>query len=246
MGSIRTAVVAAALALDRAVMPATCVFCGVVSESFEAGICQGCADDLPWNDNACPRCAEAQLSPVAGGVSCASCQAEPPPFAAAATAFRYAFPVDAAIQLFKYRRRLDYAPAFSAILTSMLCRLPADIDGIVPVPLHWRRQALRGFNQADELSRTLHTQRELPVIHCVRRLRATDAQSGLDAAARRKNMRGAFTAIAPITARHPVIVDDVITTGATCRELANELLRSGASRVSVLALARRGVRATTG
>ena len=242
--SIRTATARAVTALDRAAMPVCCVFCGVVLEAFETGICHGCANDLPWNDNACPRCAEPQQTPLSAGLACAACQATPPPFTAAAALFRYAFPVDAAIKLFKFRRRLDYVPAFGAIMASALTFLPPDVDCLVPVPLHWRRQALRGFNQAEELGREMHKHADLPVIRMARRVRATPPQSGLDAGSRRKNLRGAFSIVARNTVQHALIVDDVITTGATCRELASALMRSGASQVSVLTLARRQAHAT--
>ena len=227
-------------------MPACCAFCGVVCESFETGVCHGCANDLPWNDNACPRCAEAQTTPLADGLACANCQATPPPFTTAVAILRYAFPVDAAIKSFKFRRRLEYAPAFGALMASALIVLPADVDSIVPVPLHWRRHALRGFNQAEELSRELQQRYELPIVRIARRTRATPPQSGLDAKTRRRNLRGAFSISRRTTLKHPLIVDDVITTGATCIELANALLHSGAADVSVLALARRQLKAKPG
>lgn len=220
-------------------MPASCVFCGVETAPSEIAICAGCAADLPWNDNACSRCAEPQQTPLVNGVVCAGCQASPPPYEAAFAAFRYAYPIDAAIKLFKFRRRLEYASAFAAVMAGAISGLPPDVDSLVPVPLHWRRQALRGFNQAAELCGVLRKQHKLPIITAMRRLRATPPQSGLDALARRRNLRGAFAATTTLVERHPVIVDDVITTGATSRELARELLRSGAERVSVLALARR-------
>lgn len=226
-------------ALDRAVMPRSCVFCGVECEAFEDGFCHGCADDLPWNENACPACAEPQQTPLVADLRCASCQAGPPPWAAAATPFCYSFPIDAAIKRMKFRRCLEYAPAFGALLAGTLRRLPPDVDTLLPVPLHWRRQALRGFNQADELCRELQKRCDLPISRAARRRRATPSQSGLHARARARNLRKAFSISADIRAQHVVIVDDVITTGATCGELARELLRSGVPQVSVLALARR-------
>ena len=226
-------------AFDRAVMPRCCVFCGVECEPFEDGFCHGCADDLPWNENACPGCAEPQQTPLVTGLHCADCQSEPPPSVITAAPLRYTFPVDAAIKLMKFRRRLEYLPAFGALLAGVLPRLPADIDTLLPVPLHWRRQALRGFNQADELCQELQRRCELPISRIARRRRSTASQSGLHARARARNLRGAFGISGNIVSRHVVVVDDVITTGATCRELTSELLRAGVPRVSVLALARR-------
>jgi len=220
-------------------MPRCCVFCGVECEPFEEHVCRGCAADLPWNENQCPGCAEPQQTMLAAGLHCANCQGAPSPFAAAATPLRYAFPIDAAIKLLKFRRRLDYVPAFGALLAGMLASLPPNIDSLLPVPLHWRRQAVRGFNQADELCRELHRRSGLPVLRNARRVRATPYQSGLDARSRARNLRAAFAVQGSIGAKHVLIVDDVITTGATCRQLTRQLLQTGVPEVSVLALARR-------
>ena len=97
---------------------------------------------------------------------------------------------------------------------------------------------MRGFNQADELARTLRRKTMLPMLHNVKRIRSTPFQSGLDAAARKRNMLNAFCARTPVTARHVLIVDDVITTGESCRGLAKVLLQAGAAKVSALAVAR--------
>ena len=125
------------------------------------------------------------------------------------------------------------------MMAGMLTALPADIDSLLPVPLHWRRQAGRGFNQADEICRELRRRSGLPVIRNAHRVRATPYQSGLDAVARARNLNGAFVVQGDIVAKHILVIDDVITTGTTCRQLAEELLRAGVPKISVLALARR-------
>jgi ComF family protein len=111
---------------------------------------------------------------------------------------------------------------------------------LVPVPLHADRLRERGYNQALELARPLAAALQIPLRDdLLARVRATSAQSNLDAAERRKNLRGAFraadTAAPPA---HVAVVDDVMTTGATLRECARTLLRAGAERVDVWALAR--------
>ena len=175
-------------------------------------------DDLPWHG-------ELIAEPM-------------PPLTVVAAPLEYAFPTDAALKLLKFHRRLHYAPALGEILWRTLRELPADIDAILPMPLHWRRQAMRGFNQADELARTLRRKALLPMLRNAKRSRSTPFQSGLDAAARKRNLRDAFCARKPIVARHVLIVDDVITTGESCRELAKVLLQAGAAKVSALAVAR--------
>jgi len=224
--------------LDNAIMPRNCVFCGTECEVGEACCCRGCAEDLPWNEPQCARCALSLPVPLPAGVNCADCQRHPPPYVAAATPLTYTFPVDAAIKALKFRRRLDYGPVFGAMLVAMLTKLPDDIDAVLPVPLHWRRQALRGFNQAAELCRPLQKSTGLPLVPNVSRVRATSYQSGLAAPQRRRNLRAAFVVTGAVAARHVLIVDDVITSGATCRQLAWALLRAGAEKVSVVAVAR--------
>ena len=113
-------------------------------------------------------------------------------------------------------------------------------DALVPVPLHWSRTLRRGFNPAAELAVPLAKSMQCRLLLSpLRRNRATVAQSGLDAAERRKNLRGAFRWHSPSPPpQHVVLIDDVVTTGATATECARVLLRSGAKRVDVWAIAR--------
>lgn len=150
----------------------------------------------------------------------------------------YRFPVDVAIKSFKFRRKLYYAPAFAEILGLAAAHLDDSIDALLPVPLHWRRKARRGFNQAEEIAKPLARQLRLPLLGNVVRQRHTPFQSGLDAVARRRNIRGAFYVRRVTGVRHVLIVDDVMTTGATVNQLAATLLQHGVPRVSALVLAR--------
>jgi predicted amidophosphoribosyltransferase len=103
------------------------------------------------------------------------------PFAGAAAPLAYEFPVDAAIRLFKFHRKLHYASAFGELLCAAAADLPADIDALLPVPLHWLRHGIRGFNQAAEICRPLQKASGLPVLRNVSRIRRTPYQSGLGA-----------------------------------------------------------------
>lgn len=225
-------------AIEASLMPQRCVFCGVDCENGERFVCIGCADDLPRIDHACPRCAQAAGAPFRSDVTCADCQIRPPPFVAARAPFSYEFPVDAAIKALKFRHKLFYVPALGALLESAFAELPADIDVLLPVPLHWQRHAVRGFNQARELCKPLQKLTGLPILKAVVRSRPTPYQSGLNAKQRRRNLRRVFEVRSVIHATHVLIVDDVITTGETCRELASALLQGGVDKVSVLAVAR--------
>ncbi|MEX2125924.1 MAG: phosphoribosyltransferase family protein [Woeseia sp.] len=113
-----------------------------------------------------------------------------------------------------------------------------DADALLPVPLHHWRHSLRGFNQAVELCKPLSRETGLPLLRSAKRIRRTRPQTGLDAAARRRNVKDAFAVTGKLNCRHPLIVDDVMTTGETCRQLAHALLDAGAVTVGVLTVAR--------
>jgi ComF family protein len=228
----------AARAVEFAVMPTCCVFCGAARRHYESAICDGCEADLPWIREQCPGCARPLAAGPGPGVRCAECQVRPMPFVTAVAPLAFEFPLDAAVRMLKFRRKLYYAPALGELLYRAAARLPADIDALLPVPLHWTRHGIRGFNQAAEICRPLQRATGLPVIRNVRRRRRTPYQSGLGARERRRNLAGAFALRGTIVARHVVLVDDVITTGETCAQLARELHARGVPKVSVLALAR--------
>lgn len=205
---------------DDAVMPLRCVFCGVRTRTPERYICKGCDDDLPRIASPAPPITspfEVDVAPVA-----------------------YAFPIDAAIKALKFRRKLFYVPAFADLLCIAARDLPPDIDAILPVPLHWRRRWFRGFNQAVEIARPVAKHLHVPLVSSVRRRRATPFQSGLSARDRARNLRSAFAVRGRLPHEHVLIIDDVITTGTTTREIARALQRAGADKVSVLAVARSG------
>ncbi len=218
--------------LARAAFPGYCVLCG--TEIAVPGFCTRCVFDLPRIQNACGRCAV----PLAPERECADCRRRPPPFVAARAALSWTFPVDAALKALKFRRQLHYVPAFTELLVPLLAEGFPGVDALVPVPLHRWRHAVRGFNQARELCRPLGRRFGLPIDGHARRIRRTRPQAGLDAAARRRNLHRAFAVRGRPRWRHPLIVDDVMTTGETCRRLAAALLDAGAETVSVLVVAR--------
>lgn len=202
--------------LGNALFPVSCVFCGVVLDS-DIPTCGGCRRDLP---------------PLAG------VQPAIAPLTAVVTPFEYAFPVDAAIKALKFRRKLFYAPAFAHLLLMSFAELPEDIDALLPMPLHWRRQAMRGFNQAAEIARPIQKVTGLPLVKNVIRHRSTPYQSGLSASQRKRNLSNAFRMKGRVDCEHVLIIDDVITTGETCRQLAKVVLDAGAKQVSAIAMAR--------
>lgn len=219
-------------------MPVCCAFCGTRAYAHERGICAGCHADLPWLDVACALCADPLPAAAPTGTVCIACQQRRPPLAATAVPLRYEFPVDAGLKALKFRRKLHYAIAFGELLADSMRHLSTDVDALLPVPLHWRRNAWRGFNQAAELCKPVARRSDLPIIGGVARRRATPPQSVLAAERRQRNLRGAFVVRRELAGRNVALVDDVITTGTTVRELAATLLDSGVASVSVLAVAR--------
>lgn len=221
----------------RALLPLRCLLCGAPGANGR-DLCEGCARDFPRNDVCCPRCALPLKTPAP---LCGECVEREPPFAAAWVPFRYAHPLDLLEARFKFRGDL----AAGRVLTELMIerasvetpRLP---EAIVTVPLHVSRLRERGYNQAFELARPLARALGIPVARTLlQRVRATPAQTGLDAASRRRNLRRAFAvSAASRMPAHVALFDDVMTTGATLRECARVLRRAGVARVDVWALAR--------
>lgn len=218
------------------IFPHRCVFCGV--RQNEQYICAQCADLLPWNTVFCECCGQPLPAAQPAGVTCAQCQLSPPPYVRARAVTRYAFPVDRALKALKFKRQLWYAPAFAELLLPVLQQEFSACDALLPVPLHHWRLARRGFNQATEICRPLAALTGLRIVTDVQRVKATRPQSGLNATERKRNLRHAFALPELLTCRYPLVIDDVITTGATATQLANMLLRAGAQSVHVLAVAR--------
>jgi ComF family protein len=178
---------------------------------------------------------------------CGRCLEQTPPFHMARAAFAYDRSLVDVIHCFKYKGKTRLAGPLGVLLWRTFCRFWGDetVDLILPVPLHGKRLRQRGFNQSDLLVRgwkNLARRPDLPPIASgvLRRTRTTRPQAGLGRREREANIRAAFRVRYPdrVRGRHVLLIDDVITTGATVGECARQLLASGAGRVDVLALAR--------
>jgi ComF family protein len=223
--------------LLRALLPLRCLLCGEGGASGR-DLCAGCANDVAINAPCCPRCALPIATPAP---LCGECLASEPAFAAAWAPFRYEHPLDLLAARFKFGADL----AAGRVLADLMIERaslgpPARPDVVVAVPLHVSRLRERGYNQAHELAKPLARAFGLPLdARLLQRTRATAAQTGLDAAARRRNLRGAFSVMPDASSpAHVALVDDVMTTGATLRECARALRRAGIARVDVWVLAR--------
>ena len=170
---------------------------------------------------------------------CALCRGNLQGFDAAYCFGAYEGTLRELIHLFKYDRIRTLARPLAVHLASAFPR-EERFDAIVPMPLHWLRRWRRGFNQSGLLAKEVGRRCGLPVIHAVRRRRATPPQAGLSHARRRVNVAGAF---APARGRsveglRVLLLDDVMTTGATASSCARALKKAGARYVAVLTLAR--------
>jgi ComF family protein len=230
----------------RLLWPTRCLACGEPGgEAWD--LCPACAAALPWSGNACARCA-LPLPGVPGGEGgaaatrarvCGACLSQPPPLDAAHAACLYAAPLDRLLPRFKFHEDLAAGRLLAQLMTEAFAPLPRP-DALVPVPLHRSRLRRRGYDQALELARPLARALHIPFRpDALERVRPTAPQSERDAAARRRNVRKAFAVRAGARLpAHVVLVDDVMTTGATLHEAAHALRRAGVERVDAWVCAR--------
>ena len=221
--------------------PPRCLLCGRAGRNG-MDMCDFCHQSLPFNHTACVVCALPLPPSTYEGTVCGRCQKKTPFYDQAFSVFSYQQPVIWLIQQLKFNDRLTHARLLGDLLAASDCieRLAADEDiCILPVPLFKTRLRQRGFNQSIELARALSKKSGWPMeLQRVQRVRETVSQTGLDAKARRRNIRGAFDVVESLSQKQVVIIDDVVTTGSTVNELSRVLKKSGVERVTVLSLAR--------
>lgn len=212
--------------------PPRCVHC----EQAGQWLCQECLGKIrqvraPF----CRRCG----SPGSAGI-CNKCRAHPPAFDVGHAIALYEEPTRTIIHHLKYKNGRWLAPILGELLQAEFRKLEWQVDCIVPVPLHNQREKERGFNQARLLAQELARREGLPLeTSLLQRIRHTPSQTGLDPAGRLANVAGAFACREVSRASGQILlVDDVLTTGATMSACAQALKVGGASRVYALALAR--------
>ncbi|HEX8541190.1 MAG TPA: ComF family protein [Pseudomonas sp.] len=218
-----------------------CLLCDERTDALLA-ICVPCEAELPWLGDHCRHCA---LPLAMADLSCAQCADHPPAFDEVLTPWLYDFPVDSLVTRFKHQGNWPMGRLLSELLGQFLQHrfdegqpMP---DLLLPVPLASKRLRQRGYNQAAMLADWLGQHLQLPVQpRLLIRTRETPAQQGLDAKARKRNLRGAFALVdaEKIAGRHVALIDDVLTTGSTADAIAQVLIKAGARRVDVYCLAR--------
>ncbi|MFA7290760.1 MAG: ComF family protein [Rhodocyclaceae bacterium] len=213
-------------------LPQDCLLCA--SPSGNTLLCTACANELPrLPQSVCPRCA----LPSPQGETCGRCLRHPPHFDRLIACYPYSFPVDRLIQRLKYGHQLALATWFGQQLAASCATLTC--DRIVPMPLHPTRMAERGFNQASEIGRALAQARAQTIDNrSCERVRPTTPQEGLTLRERRRNLKNAFACNADLSGQHVLLVDDVVTTGASASECARTLRLHGATQVTVATVAR--------
>jgi len=222
-------------------LPELCQRCGAFAA---AGFCRDCRAEFERNIRACPKCGCGPLPQP---------QPQPQPqlpgeclfhgvdwkLAAVTAPLVYAPPLEHYLHQLKYGRRRSLGRALGQVLAEAAAPRRAQVDALVSVPLHTRRLAERGYNQAFEIARTVSADLRIPILRAgIRRARATAPQTGSDFEQRRRNLSGAFSVTRSLRKRRLAIVDDVITTGATVNSLALSLYAAGAEHVEAWAVAR--------
>jgi ComF family protein len=217
------------------------MFCGL--DGGEQACCAGCLADLPWIVNPCRRCG-APLPQDHPLNHCVGCRMPTGGSLRVRSALVYEYPVDRIIAGAKFRQRLDFAAALGGLLGRYLCG-PAGLsaaelpDVVIPVPLHRRRLATRGFNQAAEIAAPVAER--LGLLLCIdacTRVRHTIEQTSLTGRARRRNLVGAFVARHNLAGLRVAIVDDVLTTGTTVRAVAAAVMKTGARDTQIWTVTR--------
>lgn len=243
--------------MSCAFLPASCSLCGSpLPHLSSAPICDVCWSETPLEPGpVCALCGDSLLSSSAPTTSdagfCRACRLAPPPFRRAVAYGTYDGRLRDLLHALKYGGLRPAASELGHRLAMGICQLAPEIPQeltVIPVPLHRSKQADRGFNQANLLAaeavralRATHPEWRLTLtVHVLVRTRATDSQAGLTPGQRRRNLNRAFEVrhAKSIAGKDVLLIDDILTTGATARAASKALLDAGAASVWVATLAR--------
>ena len=226
----------------NAVLPPRCLGCGTMVAAV-GSLCAACWEAVDFlGPPQCASCGMPFAYDLGADALCGRCASRPPAFDRVRAVMRYGDVARHLVLNFKHGDRTDGAPAFSSWLVRAGRTLLAEADVLAPIPLHWRRLFSRRYNQAALLSAQVARLAGRP--HCpdlLLRTRHTPSQGRLSPGQRRRNLRGAFAVNprreATVAGQRVLLIDDVMTTGATISACAEALRRAGADGVDALVLA---------
>jgi ComF family protein len=222
------------------VLPPRCPGCGEIVDGDDR-FCAACFGQLHFlGPPHCACCGDPLVHDAGADAQCGACLAEPPPFARARAALAYGGPTRTVVLGLKHGRRLHLARLMARAMLRAAGPLPDDAL-IVPVPSHRWRLWRRGFNQAALIARQVARQSGARLaVDALDRIKPTPSTKGLTRRQRQKNVEGAFRVARPdmVKGQAVVLIDDVMTTGATVAACAARLRRAGARHVEVLTFAR--------
>lgn len=230
-------------ALLDLMLPSFCLACDKpLGSAPELLFCPDCLKELRFVQSPlCPCCGRVYLVAAGGDHHCGACLTTKKHFLWARALFLYEEPLKKIVHRFKYQGKTVCLPSFASFARNLpqLAEIK-EVDLIVPVPLHPTRLRERGFNQAMLLTHAFFPNDPRITPELLIRSRPTAPQTGFSGAARRTNLKNAFTVIKPhqLTKKKILLVDDVFTTGTTVNECAKVLKKAGAKEVIVLTLAR--------
>ena len=223
-------------------LPTLCVACREPVDG--EGVCAQCWSKLSFIARPfCPRLGIPFVYDPGPELLSMEAIASPPAYARARAAVRYDDVAKTLVHALKYQDRTDLAPAMGRWMARAGQELLNEADWLIPVPLHWRRAWHRRYNQSGALAHAIERQSGIKVRgELLRRVRATEQQVGLSRPQRASNVQGAFKVSADrqseVQGRRVVLIDDVLTSGATVDACARALLRAKAATVDVLVFAR--------
>lgn len=197
----------------------------------------------PVPEDVCPQCGRFQdaAGVPTGGRLCRECRLKPSPVTQMRAPLRYQEPISQVIHKYKYEGYFALGGPLAELMIAGWPDWNQPPDLILPIPLHPRRRRRRGYNQSELLARPLSRALDIELdTTALRRTRHTAPQVGLGPEERHDNVREAFSAEFKVGGRHVLLVDDVLTTGATMKSAAEALLAAGAASVSAYCLARVG------
>ena len=230
-------------AVADTILPPTCLACRVPI-GVAGGLCPACWSRAGFIERPyCERLGTPFPVDYGGALVSPAALADPPAYAQARAAARYSDVVRDLVHQMKYGDRMDLVPSLAGWMTRAGGELLPDADVLVPVPLHWRRLWQRRFNQSSALAHAIAKRSKVAVDDLMLvRARATQPQFGLPRERRAENVQGAFRVPQEkrlaVKGKKLILIDDVLTTGATVDACTKALIRAGALRVDVLVLAR--------